>query len=286
MPKANIASTYHAGNASLRASLRVVVEFAIEGLKDIPPEDWPIEVDALELTVRYPNVSYLHALGLVRLTPSLESADELAERLNCMPPRSQAVMPIEIIAKLPPIRPSPPSPELGPYRAGASGEVSGAEATRLAAHHRATAQRLFAQAAAAHRKANSDHLRHSEAGFYSRQRRAHEAQARRYEEVAARRLVAGQSTADELDLHGLAVRDAVGITRQRVRAWWDGLGDARFDHRARASAPRYRVVTGLGKHSPDGRAKIGPAVGKMLLREGWRVQFGQGVLTVTGLARR
>ena len=289
MSKANIASTYHAGNASLEASLRVVLEFAIEGLRETPPEDWPIEVDALELTVRYPNLSYLHALGLVRLAPTVEAADELAEKLNNMAPRSQVVMPIEIIAKLPPIKPSPPSPELGAYR-GAGGQqfsdMSGAEATRLAAHHRATAQRLCAQAAVAHRKANSDHLRHSEAGFYSHQRGAHEAQARRYEAVVAQRLVAAQSTADELDLHGLAVRDAVGITRQRVRAWWDGLGDARFDHRVRATAPQCRVVTGLGRHSTDGRPKIGPAVGKMLLREGWRVQFGQGVLTVTGLARR
>jgi hypothetical protein len=31
---------------------------------------------------------------------------------------------------------------------------------------------------------------------------------------------------------------------------------------------------------------LGPAVGKMLIREGWKVEVGNGVLVVTGVARR
>jgi hypothetical protein len=48
----------------------------------------------------------------------------------------------------------------------------------------------------------------------------------------------------------------------------------------------YRIVTGLGRHSEGGRGKIGPAVLKTLMSEGWKVEVGTGELRVTGLARR
>lgn len=48
----------------------------------------------------------------------------------------------------------------------------------------------------------------------------------------------------------------------------------------------FRIITGVGRHSHDGTSRLGPAVGKMLAREGWRVEVGEGVLTVTGVVRR
>ena len=47
----------------------------------------------------------------------------------------------------------------------------------------------------------------------------------------------------------------------------------------------FRIVTGVGRHSAGGRGRLGPAVGGMLVREGWRVEVGEGVLVVRGRVR-
>lgn len=48
----------------------------------------------------------------------------------------------------------------------------------------------------------------------------------------------------------------------------------------------FRIVTGKGTHSEGGRGRLGPAVGGMLVREGWRVEVTEGVVAVTGRARK
>jgi len=86
-----------------------------------------------------------------------------------------------------------------------------------------------------------------------------------------------------LDLHGVSVKDAVRIARERVTAWWVALGDAKV---AGASKTEFRIVTGMGRHSEGGRGRLGPAVGKMLVREGWKIEIGEGLLAITGVARK
>lgn len=47
-----------------------------------------------------------------------------------------------------------------------------------------------------------------------------------------------------------------------------------------------KIVTGVGRHSQGGKARLGPAVGAMLLKEGWKVEFGEGFLVVLGKVRK
>ena len=47
----------------------------------------------------------------------------------------------------------------------------------------------------------------------------------------------------------------------------------------------FKIVTGIGSHSKNHAPRIGPAVTKMLVREGWRVEVGHGELLVTGKAK-
>ena len=85
----------------------------------------------------------------------------------------------------------------------------------------------------------------------------------------------------------MTVADAVRISSARVRQWWDGEG---IGERARQGkvlgGGRFRVVTGRGVHSVGGRGRLGPAVAKRLVAEGWRVEVGEGVVEVLGRVRR
>ena len=100
-----------------------------------------------------------------------------------------------------------------------------------------------------------------------------------------------------LDLHGLTVADAQRIVRREVLGWWNSLGEdragvvgldggwaGRFQGAKRR--PELVLVTGRGQHSVGGRAKVGPAVIDMLVREGWKVEIGSGVVYVTGRKRK
>ena len=100
-----------------------------------------------------------------------------------------------------------------------------------------------------------------------------------------------------LDLHGLTVHDALRVVRREVSGWWASLGEdragvvgvdggwaGRFQGAKRR--PELVLVTGRGQHSVGGRAKVGPAVIDMLVREGWKVEIGSGVLYVTGRKKK
>lgn len=88
-----------------------------------------------------------------------------------------------------------------------------------------------------------------------------------------------QSTDTMLDLHGVFVLDGVRITRQRVWAWWNGLGENR---RAAAKKNGFTVVTGKGKHSAGGVSRLRQAVGAYLKNDGWKVETLSGSFYVTG----
>ena len=98
--------------------------------------------------------------------------------------------------------------------------------------------------------------------------------------------MASQSSGAQCDLHGVNVKDGVRIARERVQAWWDGgVGEWARQGKVRGNGG-YRLVVGKGGHSEGGKGKLGPAVGGMLVREGWRVEVGEGILVVRGRARK
>lgn len=92
-------------------------------------------------------------------------------------------------------------------------------------------------------------------------------------------LVAQQSTDSTVDLHGVYVLEGVRITRQRIWAWWDGLGENR---QAAARRSGFTVVTGLGNHSAGGISRLRQAVGAYLKNDGWKVETLTGSFYITG----
>ncbi|KAI4598204.1 hypothetical protein KJ359_003088 [Pestalotiopsis sp. 9143b] len=86
------------------------------------------------------------------------------------------------------------------------------------------------------------------------------------------------SRPDHIDLHGVRVHDGVNIALDRVRQWWDSLGE----ERARKAKSGFTVVTGLGRHSAGGVSQLRVHVFKALVSDGWKVQVLTGEMLITG----
>uniref|UniRef100_A0A093VT88 Smr domain-containing protein n=1 Tax=Talaromyces marneffei PM1 TaxID=1077442 RepID=A0A093VT88_TALMA len=156
--------------------------------------------------------------------------------------------------------------------------------SNMADVHFAAGSTAFSQASSAYRRSKSDRLMGGAAAYYASVGRDHLERAKREASAAADAFVNLQSMADVLDLHGVGVQDAVRIANSRVSQWWEGLGDVKYTVGGIAGRS-YKIITGAGRHSRDGTSRLGPAVGKMLAREGWKVEVSEGVLTVTGKRR-
>ncbi len=144
-----------------------------------------------------------------------------------------------------------------------------------ATDYRALRNGYFEKANAAYRKARSDPLMGGVAAYYSQEGRDYNAKAKSIYSAATDALVAQQSTDRQLDLHGIGVLDAVRIARESVTMWWTTV-----DHQG--SHAGYTIITGKGTHSVNGVANIRNAVGRMLIREGWKANIGSGSILVRG----
>ncbi|CDS00670.1 uncharacterized protein SPSC_02315 [Sporisorium scitamineum] len=80
-----------------------------------------------------------------------------------------------------------------------------------------------------------------------------------------------------IDLHGVTVHEALSIVREQVTRWYARPGPG-------MNPPPFKIVTGVGRHSPHQIAVLRPAIAKMLDREGWRydVDHQRGYITVRG----
>lgn len=165
--------------------------------------------------------------------------------------------------------------------------VSYDEAHASATTQFAAGSQAYSQASHAYRRGGSTPLLRGAAAYYSEVGRDQFSKAKANIAAAADALVQEQSSASCIDLHGVPVQDAIRITRDRVAAWWGSLGDAKYQRGGGFDARGgFRIITGVGRHSRDGTSRLGPAVSKMLVREGWRLEIGEGELTVLGVARR
>ncbi|KAI1416593.1 hypothetical protein F5Y13DRAFT_119677 [Hypoxylon sp. FL1857] len=136
----------------------------------------------------------------------------------------------------------------------------------------------FTSAAAAFKKGRSDPL-FRQAGAYYAQRAHEQAMSfRQASSVEANYLVDQKSTKDMIDLHGVTVQDGVSIALDRVWKWWQSLGE----ERARKAKQGFTVVTGIGRHSADGRSPLRINVFKALVADGWKVEVLTGSYLVTG----
>ncbi|KAF1912146.1 hypothetical protein BDU57DRAFT_523535 [Ampelomyces quisqualis] len=281
-----VASLYHANGASLSTTILAIVRKEIEAHKKDGEPDAALVQDAIGLHEAFPNIDLEYALALVRLAePSVTKAHDLAKALMEQPASETGgkggikldlrYAPVHLgeeedqVSKLPVLAPS-----LRIHDSGSLARVRGD---------------AFQQASSAYRKGKSTPLMRQAAAYYAQEGRDYNANLKAMSQVEADSHVALQSGTTYLDLHGVTVANATRIAKQRTQAWWDSLGERRIREWGSARGgvgEGYRIVTGLGRHSEGGRGKIGPAVLKTLMNDGWRVEVGTGELRVTGLSRR
>ncbi|CCU78570.1 smr domain-containing protein [Blumeria hordei DH14] len=281
MPSSQVAALYHEMGASLPQTIRRILAAHIE--VDLRADDDTILQNAVQtLRPEFPTISLSHLKALCQIThPNLSDAREIAVALVSHPQPSQR---IELTIRHAPLHPTSSSPS--PCTEGTDRSARyPAEALLVAdraAHLREARDEAFSKAAAAYRRGKSDHLMGAAAIYYAEEGHAYHSKAQKQLSAAADALVARQSSLNHLDLHGVSVSDAVRITREKVTTWWHELGDTRYG----AARREYRVIIGVGRHSEDGKSHIGPAVAKMLMREGWKFEAGRGVLAVTGVTKK
>ena len=281
-----IRSTYHSSGATLPSTIAALCASKDPEIYSNPylPDASlaTIEAHAQDLIMEFSHsLQYHQAVALIKLThPATTSAREMALALTSSPnvPSNSAITPHYILHP-----PSPPSSsQSSPSSSSSSVPLSQSRAATLALI-RSNAQ---TQSRSASRKAKSDHLMGGAASYYNSVSRDAAAALRQNEAARADALVSSQSKPGEVDLHGLNIKDAVRVSRERVEAWWEGEGREWARAGKVMNDGGLKFITGLGRHSAGGKAVLGPAVCKMLNSEGWRVQVGDGVVRVTGRARR
>ncbi|KAF2116976.1 hypothetical protein BDV96DRAFT_571353 [Lophiotrema nucula] len=284
LPSTTVSSVYHTSGASIAATILTLINKDIALHRKDKEPDAGLVQNALDLVTDFPSLELGYALALIRLTaPSTANAHQLAKALNGSNGfTSTARSGIHVIPRYAPIDVSN-APETSPALPNLPPSALPHSTVSLAAA-RSTA---FTQASAAYRKGNSNPLMKSAAGYYSQVGRDLNTNLRALNESEADQLVASQSSPTFLDLHGVTVSNSTRIAKERVQAWYDGLGEQRIPGGGRRGVgDGYRIITGLGRHSEGGRSKIGPAVARTLVNAGWKVEIGTGELTVMGLARR
>ncbi|KAJ5173137.1 hypothetical protein N7492_005730 [Penicillium capsulatum] len=285
-----IKSVYHANGMSLSATIRVIA------LEHVPQETSEVDDDALlvtqmaELGQQFKTVPEDTLIGLLKITRNIISAaSELAEILVHRPDPNLADM-IKFTAT--PLKLDDEDEEPMPFSRGRDSEsrrapaLSYEQAQSSANAHFAARDSALQQAAQAARRAKSNPLYGGASAVYRQRVQEHRELAMRSLSLASDRLVDQQSIGCDLDLHGVTVANALRITRERVEAWWHALGDTKFIRGGGKSVHGgFKIVTGVGRHSHDGTSRLGPAVSKMLMSEGWRFEIDRGCLLVTGRAR-
>ena len=282
--KSTVSSTYYEHAASPQQTIRALLQRAAsEESQRVTTGEEGVAKQARELCREFPNITSATLQMIVRLAPSSVAARELCTILAAESSGTGA----SIVITPQFVRPTTfdleteASTVSQPIRPGASSGPSAAARRDAYSLVRAAA---VVQAANAHRRSRSDRLMGGAAAYYSQLGREYGALSRSASASAADEVAAAQATRDEVDLHGIDVQNGVRIARERVEAWWEGLGERRTAGRMGAEERRsgYRVVVGQGNHSEGGRGKLGPAVGKALREAGWRVEHAGAVLVVKG----
>ncbi|TYJ58566.1 hypothetical protein B9479_000776 [Cryptococcus floricola] len=86
-----------------------------------------------------------------------------------------------------------------------------------------------------------------------------------------------------IDLHHLYVHEAVAVALENVGKWW--TEEKQLRSQGTGAHGRMMIIVGAGNHSVNKVAVIGPAVGKALDEDGWKVnkgETGRGYLLVHG----
>ncbi|EXJ63825.1 hypothetical protein A1O7_00160 [Cladophialophora yegresii CBS 114405] len=280
-----VRSEYHLNGARLSSTIRALAtKEAAESNKTSDSNDI-IDLQIAEFRHRYEHVPIPQLCGLLSLARNIPSAAQ--ELLEAMTAVDDTTKPGKLydVAQYIPIDLKENEPFQTP--SGSKWTSVSAQPRASASAQRIAAGQTFGQASAAYKKSKSNPLFGGAAAYYSGVAHEQLKAAKLAHAAEADALVSNQSSATVLDLHGVSVQDAVRIASAKTQSWWDGLGDAKYATGGGGPARAgYRIVTGLGTHSKNQAPRIGPAVSKMLIREGWKVEIGHGELIVTGKASR
>lgn len=289
LKKETVTSAYHASGASLPATIRSLATAHAPKKEQITHDDPITETQIAELIQEFPSITPATFSGLLHITRnSTSAANELAAALVTRPLAPSVSQLIQFTATPLKLEDDDDNDKATRNRRAAAEPRITRDFDRAqgsAGMHFVAGGEALSKASVAYRRGRSDRLMGGAAAYYSAVGRDHLERAKRNAAAASDALVDAQSTSTMLDLHGVSVQDAVRIAGERVPEWWDSLGESKY-MRGRTGPLTYRIVTGVGRHSHDGTSRLGPAVFKRLVRDGWRVEVGEGVFTVTGVARR
>jgi hypothetical protein len=154
-----------------------------------------------------------------------------------------------------------------------------AQAAEKASRYNQAKREAAASASQLNRRGAGNPLYRQAAGYYSEVAREQGRYASQATSSAADLLVDTQSSRNSIDLHGVYVQDGVRIARERVQAWWAGLGEFKSEQ---AKRQNFTVITGLGRHSAGGVSQLRQAVAAALLQDGWKLQVETGRFVVKG----
>lgn len=277
VPPQQVSSMYHKCGGSKSALVSSFIDGHIE--LGLDTQHAPTQRKAQQLALKYPSIALPRLFALVQMTaPSLSNAEDLAQLLVSSSPASARGTPIHIDIRMAPPDLGDTAPTSRNTGYGASSLYpEGAEPYLPTTSKELSALRsqAFTSASSAHRKGKSDHLMGAAAGYYSQVGR--DLSARMHASSAAEmdRLVSSQSTSDSCDLHGVDVKNALRISKERVTGWWQ--------HK-RGAHTGYTIVTGKGTHSEGGRSRLQPPIAKMLMQEGWKIEVSSGSILVRGVS--
>lgn len=275
LPRQAVSSAYHKSGASLSATIIALGDSPGSKSNSSSTSPTILEENIFELALDFPSLALSQITALIRLThPSTAYAHELAQALIA-PSLSS---PISLI---PHYRPRSPSPHPR-HPPDVSRLLLPSQTTARLNSTRTTAK---IQVDGAGGKSKSVSLVVGPAAHYSVLAWEASNSAERREAAVADALVTAQSRAGEVDLHGVTVKDGVRIARECVQRWWGSEHVGEWARAGKVMGPGLRIVTGVGKHSEGGKSRLGPAVGNMLIREGWKLEVGEGVVTVVGRSR-
>ncbi|KPI39281.1 Smr domain-containing protein [Cyphellophora attinorum] len=280
-----VSSVYHSKGANLSRTIQELATREKTKLPTFAEADALVQAQVEALTEDFPNVSLSTIQALLHLAQNIPSATgELLEAMLARHDHVDDPVPhgkLNGVVQYTPLKidesdhhfvPSPTSTtassSINPY-----------------ANHSHAASQAFSSASAAYRRGKSDRLMGGAAAYYAGLGHEHVRRARAETAAAADALVTSQSSHNMIDLHGVSVSDAVRIARSGTTAWWEGLGDARYIGGS-SNRGSFQIVTGVGTHSRNNAPRIGPAVARSLMNEGWKVEVGRGEMYVTGKARR
>ncbi|KAJ1736935.1 hypothetical protein LPJ72_000951 [Coemansia sp. Benny D160-2] len=138
---------------------------------------------------------------------------------------------------------------------------------------------LYAKAAKAYSRRSTKGGHSGAAMYYSVEGHKLDARARVWRMRAAQSAVATmqRNGTNIVDLHGLTRAEAVAVALEEANAW--------YVRAQAANAPPLHVVTGLGRHSVDGKALLHPSVARALRNAGWWIEECSGFIDVLGVCQ-